>query len=168
MEYKFIQGEINMKMKFDFCLFVVVAGIALSSCVTRLGAFTVISTKNIDWSRTSEFTRYNQRVSGEDVYHIIIFIPTKFNVNIEEAVDKALEKVPGGIALVDAVLKSKFFWIPYIYGNSGYMIEGSVLMDPKLVSVDEQHKSKYLVFYTNDGNEFIRRDITEEEYRNYL
>jgi hypothetical protein len=157
-----------MKKKLVFGLFVLALGIVFSGCVTRLGAFTVISTKNIDWSRTSEFTRYNQRVSGEDIYHIIIFIPTKLNITIEEAVDKAIEQIPGGIALVDAVLKSKFFWIPYIYGNSGYVVERNVLIDPKLASVNEQPEAKYLVFYSTNGIVFVSREITEEEYRSYL
>jgi hypothetical protein len=73
-----------MKKKLLFGLFILVMGIIFSSCVTRLGAFTVVSTKNIDWSRTSKFVRYNQRVRGEDIYHIIIFIPTKMNITIEE------------------------------------------------------------------------------------
>jgi hypothetical protein len=157
-----------MGKKLSLGLFILVFGIVLSGCVTRLGAFTVISTKNIDWSRASDFTRSDQRVSGKDIYHIIIFIPTKFNVIIENAVDKALEQIPGGIALVDAVLKRKYFWIPYIYGNAGYIIEGSVLVDQKLVSAVDEHESNYLIFYTNDGDKFIRKEIPEEEYRGYM
>jgi hypothetical protein len=102
------------------------------------------------------------------MYHIIIFIRTKTKVTIEEAVDRAIETIPGGVALIDAVVESKFFWIPYIYGHVGYMIEGNVLVDPKLVAMNEQLESKYLVFYTNDRNEFIRREINEEEYKSYL
>ena len=157
-----------MKKNMVLGLLGLVIGIVFSSCVTRLGAFTVISTKNIDWSRASEFTRYNQRVAGEDICDIIIFIPTKGRATIEDAVDKALEKIPGGIALVDAVVRQKFFWIPYIYGNSGFIVEGTVLIDPKLASAGEPVGSKYLVFYTTDGNEFVRREITEEEYKKYL
>jgi hypothetical protein len=88
---------------------------------------------------------------------------------LKKAVDKAIEQVPGGIALVDAVLKSKFFWIPYIYGNAGYVVEGSVLVDPKLASANENTETKYLVFYTAADGELIKKEITEEEYyKNYM
>jgi hypothetical protein len=93
-------------------------GLVLTGCATRLGAFTVISTKSIDWSRVSEFKRSTQKVEGRDMYHIIIFIPTKFNITIETAVDNALEQVPGGIALIDAVLSSKQTFA-IIYQNAG-------------------------------------------------
>jgi len=142
-------------------------GMTVTGCATRLGAFTVISTKSIDWSRASEFTRSNQRVEGEDKYHIIIFIPTKFNVTIEGAVDNALRKVPGAIALIDVVLKSKSFYIPYIYGQGGFYIEGTVLVDPKLASADE-NSTTYLVFYTEDGKDFQKVTVSEFEFLSYV
>jgi copper chaperone CopZ len=148
-------------------MLVMVFGMTVTGCATRLGAFTVISTKNIDWSRASEFTRSNQRVEGEDMYHIIILIPTKFNITIEDAVDKALQKVPGAIALVDAVLRSKSFYIPYIYGRAGYYVEGNILVDPKLASNDG-NSTTYLVFYTEDGQEFKEAKISEAEFLSYL
>jgi len=153
--------------KFWLGMLVMVFGFSITGCVTRLGSFTVISTKSIDWSRASEYTRNNQRVEGEDMYHIIIFIPTKGNISIEDAVDKALQKVPGAIALVDAVLRSKFFWIPYIYGRSGYYVEGNILLDPKLVLVDGD-SSNYLVFYTEDGKDFKKITVSEAEYLSYV
>lgn len=156
-----------MAKKYFLMVFVLVVGIVFSSCATRLGDFTMISTKNIDWSRADEFTRYNQRVTGEDIYHTIIFIPTKYNVTIEEAVDKAIDQVPGGVALIDAVLRIKTFSL-LIYGQAGYVIEGNVLVDPKLLSANEQSGTGYLVFYTDDGKEFIKKEITEEEYKDYL
>jgi hypothetical protein len=146
---------------------VLVLGVSVTGCATRLGAFTVISTKSIDWSRASEFTRSNQRVEGEDMYHIIIFIPTKFNITIEDAVDNALQKVPGAIALVDAVLRSKSFYIPYIYGRGGYYIEGTILVDPRLALFDGD-SSNYLAFYTEDGKDFKKITVSEAEYLSYL
>jgi hypothetical protein len=156
-----------LNKKFLLGMLVMVFGVLITSCATRLGAFTVISTKNIDWSRAAEFTRNNQRVEGEDKYHIIILIPTKFNITIEDAVDRALQKVPGAVALVDAVLRSKFFWIPYIYGQSGYFVEGTVLLDPKLALADED-QTNYLVFYTDNGNDFEKVFVSEAEYLSFI
>jgi hypothetical protein len=142
-------------------------GLVLTGCATRLGTFTVISTKTIDWSRASEFTRRNQWVDGQDICHIIIFFPTKFNVTVEDAVDNALEKVPGAVALIDAVLRSKYFYIPYIYGRSGFYIEGTVLVDPKLAMIDEE-TTRYLAFYTEDGKDFKKKVLSEAEYLSYV
>ena len=42
--------------------------LALNSCVTRLGTFSVISTKNIDWSRANSFTRSTlDKKKGKDI-----------------------------------------------------------------------------------------------------
>jgi hypothetical protein len=140
-------------------------GITVTGCATRLGAFTVISTKSIDWSRTAEFTRSNQRVDGSDICHIIIFFPTKYNITIEDAVDNALEKVPGAIALVDAVLRRKDFYA-IIYGQDSFVVEGTALIDPKLASVDGE-ATNYLVFHTEDGKEFKKTAVSEAEYMKY-
>jgi hypothetical protein len=140
-------------------------GIMVTGCATRLGAFTVISTKSIDWSRAAEFTRTNKRVDGSDIYHIIIVFPTKYNITIEEAVDNALEKVPGAIALVDAVLSRKEIYV-VIYGQESFVVEGTALIDPKLASVDGE-ATNYLVFHTENGKEFKKTAVSEAEYMKY-
>ena len=112
-------------------IFVLLFTIALSGCVTRLGDFTLISTKNVDLSKGASFQRGPSRVKGEDIISIIIFIPTGVP-NMKTAIDKAIESVPGAIALLDAVLSQKVWYIPYIYGQSGYVVEGTPLIDPAL------------------------------------
>jgi hypothetical protein len=149
--------------RYSLGFLVTVFGLLVTGCATRLGAFTVISTKNIDWSRAAEYTRNNQRIEGEDKYHVIVFIPTKFKITIEDAVDKALQNVPGAVALVDAVLRSKIFWIPYIYGQRCYLIEGTVLIDTKFALAGEDH-TNYFVFYTDNGNDFEKISVSEAEY----
>ncbi|MDR2796644.1 MAG: hypothetical protein LBB47_08045 [Spirochaetaceae bacterium] len=155
--------------KFGLTLVILLA-LMTAGCATRLGAFTVISTKSIDWSRSSEFKRSNQKVEGNDIYHMIIYLPTKFNVTIESAVDNALEQVPGAIALVDAVLSSKRVDLLF-YGNDGYYITGTVLIDPSLVSsndtVKETEETKFLAFYTENGKNFTKKEISESEYLSY-
>jgi hypothetical protein len=130
----------NKKIWLGMLVMVLAFGFSVTGCATRLGAFMVISTKSIDWSRTSEYTRSNQRVDGEDNIHLIIFIPTGRKITIEDAVDNALQKVPGAIALVDAVLRYKSFSI-FFYAMRGYYVEGTVLIDPKLASYKEIYAS---------------------------
>jgi hypothetical protein len=83
-----------------------------SGCTTRLVDFTMISTKNIDLSRSADFRRAQQRVKGKDEAMIIIFIPTGVP-NMKEAIDRALESVPGAVALVDGVVLSGGILVHY-------------------------------------------------------
>ena len=140
------------------------ACVICTSCVSRLGAFTVISTKNIDWSRAAEYKRSNQKVEGTDIAHIIVIIPTKFNVTIEDAVDNALNQVPGAVALVDAVLRYKSFYIPYIYGQTAYIVEGSVLVDPKLADIDNASETLYYQAYYDRDKEFKVSKLDKSDY----
>lgn len=112
---------------------IVLSLMAVTGCTTRLTDFTIISTKNIELSRGEEFTRSTQRVEGEDTKHIIIFIPTGVP-NAKEAADRAIEKVPGAVALVDGVLEYEWFYFPYVYGYTTYRIKGTPLIDPKLIN----------------------------------
>jgi hypothetical protein len=103
----------------------------LSGCSTRVADFTIISSKNIDLSKGMNFKRGSTRVKGEDLKHIII-IPTT-HPNAKEAMDKAIESVPGCVALTDGVLNHNLWWIPYIYGQESYEVEGTPLIDPDLL-----------------------------------
>ena len=52
-----------------------------------------------------------------------------------------------------------------------FIVEGSVLIDPKLAQADESNEnseSKYMVLYTTDGEEFIKKEVTETEFKRYL
>ena len=46
--------------------------------------------------------------------------------------DKAIESVPSAIGLVDGVVTYSWWWIPYLYGEFGYEVEGTPLIDPIL------------------------------------
>lgn len=121
-------------------------------CTTRLVDFTVISSKNVDLSRGAEFKRHNSRVTGEDLARVIIFIPTG-TPNAKEALDRAIESVPGAVALLDGVLTYEWFYIPYIYGESKYIIEGTPLIDPRLRSASSpiEEKGYQFVYLNKDG-----------------
>ncbi|MCH4823374.1 hypothetical protein ML462_09320 [Gramella lutea] len=82
------------------------ACILLSSCAYRITDFTIISTKNVDLSRASTFTRNTNRNEGVDKAHIILFIPFG-RPHLKEAIDRAIESTPGAVALVDGVVYSK-------------------------------------------------------------
>jgi hypothetical protein len=156
----------NMQFKRAFLIFILCFVVALTGCATRIASFTVVSTRNIDWSRAAEFVRHDQRISGEDLYGIIIFAPTKAMVYIDVAIENALRQIPGAVALIDAVLIHKNFYFPFLYGESGYIIEGSVLFDPALRE-KTRPGAGYLLFHTTDGETYYKREITREEYDLY-
>ena len=133
---------------------------SLFGCTMRLVDFTIISTKNLDLSRAASFERGKSRVEGKDEAMIIIFIPTGFP-SIKEAVDRAIESVPGGVALVDGVVTAKSWW--FIFGQSSYVVEGTPLIDSSIASVEL--KSKYMVVRLDKkGNVKEFSYVSEDKY----
>ena len=137
-------------------------GMMSTGCTTRLVDFTAISTKNVDWSNAAVYQRRAARVEGKDTAHIIVFIPTGVP-NMKEAIDRAIESVPGGVALVDGVVSSKFFYIPYVYGQSSYVVEGSVLVDPGLAQNGECEEFM-VARLDKDGNVKELTGVTQAHY----
>lgn len=108
-------------------------GLSVVGCATRITDFTLLSTKNIDLAKASNFKRASNRAVGEDKVFILIFIPFG-QPHVKDAVDNALKDVPGAIALVDGVVRTKGWW--FIFGESGIVVEGTPLIDPSLASAD--------------------------------
>jgi hypothetical protein len=104
-------------------LVVMLLALALASCTTRLVDFTIISTKNLDLSKGATFERGRSRVQGADQVFIM-----------KEALDRAIESVPGAVAILDGVITQRAWSIPFIYGESGFLVEGTPLIDPALAA----------------------------------
>ena len=100
----------------------------MAGCAHRLGDFTVISSKNVDLTRGADFKRGPARVKGDDMRAVVLFIPIGLP-NVKEALDDAIEKTPGAVALVDAVVTRKSFWF-LVGGVGGFEVEGTPLIDP--------------------------------------
>lgn len=97
----------------------------LQGCVTRVGDFTVASTKNIDIKSEAHRVDSSRRVHGKDTIHIISFIPTGMYPNMKEAMDNAIEKAPGAVALSDVTIKRGAWYIPFVYGQDYFEVEGN-------------------------------------------
>lgn len=134
----------------------------LTGCTMRLVDFTILSTKNIDLTRAATFERGAMRVEGIDKSSIIIFIPTGVP-NVKEAIDRAIESVPGAVALVDGVVSYRSFYIPYIYGEESYIVEGTPLIDPKLAAADL--KSNFMLAHLDKSGKVVKlRYVSQNEY----
>ena len=149
-------------MRKAICFTIVAVLLLCSSCSRRVVDFTIISTKNIDLSRADMFERATYRARGEDKVHWIIIIPTGVP-NMKEALDRAIESVPGSVALVDGVITTKFWYIPYVYGEQWFVAEGTPLIDPQLASAT--FDAGYIVTRLDQEGEVLEtRAISEGEY----
>jgi len=120
--------HLNRKKRLIYQLIAVMASLMLSSCTTRIGDLTMVSTKNIDLSDTQLDARTGQRQTGEDCRFNLLGFPIFGLPNLEEAVDEALEKGKGNV-MVDEVTEIKDIWI--ILGTViCYHVEGTVLNAP--------------------------------------
>lgn len=146
-------------------LFLTLLGAAmLTSCSSRLLDFTLISSKNVDLSKASHYVKGQNRVRGEDKVHIVLIIPTGVP-NLKEAVDKAIESVPGCVALLDGVIYEKG-WYVLLYGQSGFIVEGTPLIDPTSASRSDI-PSYNKVELDRNGNVKSVAQISEEDYQKY-
>ena len=104
---------------------VLLLGVGLPSCVYRLGDFTFISSKNVDMNNSQGFSTIpNMRARGKDTMHIVVVIPTG-NCSPKEAMDKAIEKNGVNcVGLSNAKIEHGFWYIPYVYGQEWYAVEG--------------------------------------------
>ena len=107
-------------------LLTVAAFLLTSGCVVRHGDFSVLSNKLI---RTSDFelskADRKKNAVGKDTAHIIIFIPTG-TPTLEQAIDNALRNGEGDV-MTDAVVTYSGWYIPYIYGQFSWKVEGDVV-----------------------------------------
>ena len=134
-----------------------------SSCSSRLIDFTLISSKNIEFSQFPNYERGKNRTTGVDMRRIIVIIPTG-SPSGKEALDQAIEAVPGCVALVDGVMSSKWWYIPYVYGKMWYIIEGTPIIDPALVKEGNQLEDYTLCLLDKDGNINKKVELTKNQF----
>lgn len=143
---------------------IIAFAISLSSCSQRLAEFTILSSKNIDYSKLPDYKRMNGRVVGQDKAHIILFIPTGAP-DTKEALDRAIEAVPGCVALVDVTLERGSFYIPFIYGQSWFTFEGTPLVDPSVAQL-ETGNNYFIAEVDSEGN-MSSKAVSRSEYENF-
>ncbi|MGH7815443.1 MAG: hypothetical protein ACREQI_15755 [Candidatus Binataceae bacterium] len=97
--------------------------VLLSSCSIRLGSFTLTSTKNLGYT----FTPLQKDVTGEDCAQSILFIPWgTLNPNLQEAVDHAVDQVPGGDMMTNVTIHDDVL-ITLLYNRNCIRVHGDVV-----------------------------------------
>lgn len=104
------------------------AALLACGCTTRIGDFTVASTKNMDIKKSLHRTEDKVRNVGVDKKHFIVFIPTGIP-DMKEAMDDAIEKSPGAVGLSNVTMKYRYWVIPLIYGQFWYEAEGNPVFE---------------------------------------
>jgi hypothetical protein len=95
----------------------------LSGCTTRIGAFTLASTKNLGVA----YAPLQTSVEGEDCVTLILFIPIgTLNPNIQDAVDRAVEKVPNGDMMTNVTMSEDLLFT-LIYNRVCVKVTGDVV-----------------------------------------
>ena len=104
-------------------LYLVLCTTVFSGCASR-SDFTAISSKNVNLSSIQiDHSKTKGKTTGEDCQHVIILFPTSGDATLDEALDKALEAKQANL-LLDAVVNWNSFYIPLIYGQTCWNIEG--------------------------------------------
>ncbi len=152
-----------MKRGITSAIMVVLVSTLLVSCTNRILDFTVVSSKNLDLTKGASFVKGKSRVTGEDLAHWIIVIPTS-EVNIKEALDRAIESTPGCVALLDGVIYEKFWYFPYVYGQQVVIVEGTPLIDPSLTILEKAYPTYGMIELSNDGELAQMKEITKEQF----
>ena len=156
-------------------VFLLVLTFTFSSCTQRIFDFTIVSTKNIELENLSNLKKGSKRTEGEDKASIIVLFSTH-RISISQAIDNTIEGIPGCIALLDGVVTSKFWWIPYIYGEEKFIIEAVPLIDPSMqgtvaipkfsrVYLDHQGKFKCMEAISSTDYEKEKRKIMNPSKR---
>lgn len=135
----------------------------LSSCSRRTLDFTLISSKSIDLTKSNSFVRGKSKVKDKDFVHVIVFVPNRA-VSIKQAIDNAIESTPGCVALIDGVILTKFWWIPYLYGQQIITVEGIPLIDPSLVTNTTEGPTYSKIELDKNGDVKKVESLSSSEY----
>ena len=156
--------HLDLSLKTLTLVSLLAASVSFVGCTNRFVDYTLLSTKNVDLSKAETFKRGPNRITGEDSQMIIIFIPTSSTPNLKNAIDKAIESVPGGVALVDGVVSMRNWW--FIIGENAIIVEGTPLIDPSIPGASAFLKADRMVsFHDPASNRQLARTVDHGTYK---
>jgi hypothetical protein len=158
----------NKKIRLGISAMVLVFITVLNGCATQIGQFTMATTKNVDLSRLGEFSRTTREIKAQDSSIFILGFQVK-TAKMNAALDKALSKIPGAVAMVDVRISTKSTPLLIVRLES-FIVSGTALVDPKIVSAETSERNEHpqLVKFTEEGKIIETVALTNEEYINYL
>ncbi len=138
--------------------------------VEELGRFTIISSKNVDLSRLGQMQRSSGKVETQKFNAKGAFIKDvklSENYQLENALDSALEQIPGAVAMIDAKVE---YFHSKSFGKQqwGYKMEGTALIDSSLVGENEKLPDDGTIFFISDEASGKVTLLSESEYNEFL
>lgn len=109
------------------CLLALALALALclSGCVSPMGDFTLISSKNVEISRVDlKRIKMKKGIEGSDGRFSFLLIPFGRAPSLEEAVDDALETGGGDFMVSTRIYRTS--WSVILFGWESYSVEGNV------------------------------------------
>ncbi len=127
--------------KFGFFMSLLVTMVLLSSCTHRVTDFTIISTRNVPLGKNATtLAKGETRVKADDTTPIILYFPIG-RPDMKEAIDKALEKYHGAIALADGVVYYRHWWF-LLFGQNSYIVEGTPIFEAEASAESDKGSAK--------------------------
>jgi hypothetical protein len=159
----------NKKIQMVILVITLAIGTVLTSCATQIGQFTMASTKNVDLSRLGEFNRTSKEIKAQDSTVYILGIFQVKTAKMQAAMDKALARIPGAVALVDVRISTKRSNLFFVVLDS-YIISGTALVDPQIVLGGKSSETlpPQLVKFSPEGEITGTTALTNEEYIAYF
>lgn len=115
-----MKSRLHRLARFSICLLT----LALVGCTTRLGDFTVVSTRNIPLGKADLASLPQVRdVTGKSTKYVFLLVPLGFP-HIEDAIDEALDKGNGDL-MVDVVIFAEGWW--FLVGKNSVCVKGTVV-----------------------------------------
>jgi hypothetical protein len=91
---------------------------ALAGCTVTVGRLGVATTRQVDASPASAVP-----ARGRDCLHLVTIVPIEWPPDLGVALDRALDAA-GRRTLSDVVVRYRFFYVPFVYGEACYEVEG--------------------------------------------
>jgi hypothetical protein len=130
---------------------VILFSFLIVGCSTRIGDFTLMSTKNVEIG--GKYKKLDQRYKGSDSKPIILGFPIG-NPDLKQAVDNCIESGKG-VLITNAVIDFSFFTI-FIYGQRTYTVTGDVWVRADVSDLSNPNIELYELHATaDDGLELV-------------
>ena len=103
--------------------------VATGYCSSAEGSYAILSSKEVDFSK--EYKQQESKVIGKKSVPLIIVFPlgnTSVGALMKGAVEDAIQKSDAAY-LGEVTVTSTFFYIPFIYGNIEYTVEGKAFVE---------------------------------------
>lgn len=136
----------------------------------ELGRFTIISSKNVDFSRIAQMQRSSEKIETKKLNAKGVLVKDQKiseNYALENALDSALEQIPGAVAMIDA--KVEYFNFKGLGRKKwGYKFEGTALIDPSLIGENTAIPEDENIYFISNETTGKVTLLSEDDYNNLI